>query len=139
MLTENVVFDMTTLSPAISIDKVRETIDLLLQRLKTRKENGIDHARPCHRYAETSIHGRLVELDAGNLDRLAFGLGEAIALVVGFGGVDGVDLVGQQMSFHLHDQQGRGRKERLTHAHDTSPQKPPAIATDEGEVGELLP
>ena len=59
---------------------------------------------------------------------------EALALVFGFYGVKGISLTkGQPFSHNPYHLQ------KLTQVTEAKPQKPPAIATDKGEVGELLP
>lgn len=73
-------------------DGIRKTVDLLLNELEAGKENGINETRSRHRNAEPSVHVCLIELDAWYFDWLAFGLGEAVALVVRFGGIDGINL-----------------------------------------------
>ena len=59
---------------------------------------------------------------------------EALALVFGFDGIKGISLAKGQpfliFLYHLY---------RLTQVTEAIPQTPPAIATDKGEVGELLP
>lgn len=59
---------------------------------------------------------------------------KALALVFRFHGVKRVSLTkGQPRSVNLYNPQ------KLTQVTDAKPQKPPAIATDKGDVGELLP
>ena len=59
---------------------------------------------------------------------------ETLALVFGFYGVKGVSLAdGQLFGVDLYHPQ------ELTQVTEAKPQKPPAMATDKGETGELLP
>lgn len=59
---------------------------------------------------------------------------ETLALIFGFYGVKGISLTRDQ-SFGVNDY----HPQELTQVTEAKPQAPPAIATDNGEVGELLP
>ncbi len=65
--------------------------NVLLDKLKRGKENGIHHARAAHGHGQPAVHGTLEKGDfGGGLDRLAARVEERVALVDALCRVDGI-------------------------------------------------
>jgi hypothetical protein len=69
---------------------VIHSLNTLLQKLKRRKEDGVDGARPRHRHAQAAVHVAAEGLDDDAWHFFALGVHERVALVDALGRVDGV-------------------------------------------------
>ena len=72
--------------------RVGELVDVFLGRFEAGEVQRIQKAGASHRDAQAAVHRDVEELDAGHLHGLAFGFREAVALIMGLRGIDGIDL-----------------------------------------------
>jgi len=91
---------------------ILECIYLLLKEFKCRKEDCVYNAGPTYRNPNASIHPPVKELDLGCWLGLSHLMCEAVPLVNGLGGIDGVDKNPTQSSTEAaggYNSQGRRR------------------------------
>lgn len=112
------------------------TLDALLKKLKRGEKDGVDGARPAHGHAQATVHVALEKSDLDGLDLLALGVHEGVALIDGFGRVDGIldtDMDVSEGDTFSGGSRAEGRGVNLQiKAHETIPHSPPATRTANG-------